>query len=667
MSRCWARIRIVVCSSLAAAFLSVVASVGAELPPEVQVDRLLVQAEREVEDGEHRSAAFTFARVLAICEEHGLAIPTEFWFRQAEVLHQAGRHQGAIEASTRYLSETGRQGKHYEAALRLLDAAELALEEKSRKRRLEEIEREVQESLRRWSVVDLVDDWGEKTGGRLASTSVPREDPLPWLRLALKTPSPSCGAWLSGPPIMVGSDYPIAVRLDAEIRLKAAISAQGSAVCLAGGDLLKVVRQAICEGRDSFKISFHSKTGPEAEARRFVEDVSLSGACSALAKLGLSDASECGAWKSRTGASNSCAQLPAVAYRALLGVKMRNVTPELSKSWGLGTPFGVYVQRVEPHSGAFRAGMRVGDVIVSVGGHEVVDFDGLNQRVGEASIGEAVRVGVVRDRDPRTVTVTTGAPLTELQGAVPLTAFRDAIRSGGQGPVMVVLPEGRFRMGCVSGRQCREEEKPIRPVTIPAPIAMSAFEVTFEDWDRCVAHGGCGGHRPKDEGWERSWLRAVINVSWADAQSYVSWLSAETGQQYRLPSEAEWEYAARAGTATSYSWGDDAGLDRAQCNGCRAERRPRTTPTGWFGANAFGLSDMQGNAAEWVEDCWNGRYVGAPADGSPWLEGDCRRRVLRGGHFDASPRMIRSASRARDSVRARRARYGFRVARTIAP
>ena len=200
-------------------------------------------------------------------------------------------------------------------------------------------------------------------------------------------------------------------------------------------------------------------------------------------------------------------------------------------------------------------------------------------------------------------------------------------------PDMVVIPAGRFRMGCVSGLDCRDREKPVHEVTIPHAFALSTHEVTFAQWDACVEGGGCGGHRPEDEGWGRGDL-PVINVSWEDAQSYVTWLSRETGESYRLPSESEWEYAARAGTATKYSWGNEIGVNRANCDGCGSRwDNQRTAPVGSFAPNGFGLYDMHGNVWEWVEDCWNGSYAGAPSDGGAWESGNCAERVLRGGSW----------------------------------
>ena len=166
----------------------------------------------------------------------------------------------------------------------------------------------------------------------------------------------------------------------------------------------------------------------------------------------------------------------------------------------------------------------------------------------------------------------------------------EELRSGGVGPEMAVISAGRFRMGCLSNDDaCDSDEEPDHKVTIGRAFALSTHEVTFAQWDACVAGGGCGGHRPEDEGWGRG-DRPVINVSWEDAQSYVAWLSRETGETYRLPSESEWEYAARAGTATKYSWGNEIGVNRANCDGCgsRWDDR-RTAPAGSFAPNGFGL------------------------------------------------------------------------------
>ena len=233
---------------------------------------------------------------------------------------------------------------------------------------------------------------------------------------------------------------------------------------------------------------------------------------------------------------------------------------------------------------------------------------------------------------------------------------------------MVVIPAGSFQMGCLSNDDdCfRVEEFPVHEVTIRS-FALSKHEVTFNDWDACMSDGGCGGYRPPDEGWGRG-DRPVINVSWEDAQSFVAWLSEVTGHAYRLPTESEWEYAARAGADTKYSWGNDIGNNRANCHGCGSRwDGEMTAPVGSFGANAFGLHDMHGNLKEWIEDCWNYNYEGAPSDGSAWLIGNCEERVLRNGSWGVHHFGIRSAYRVGEPKYSRYNNIGFRVARTVSP
>ena len=230
---------------------------------------------------------------------------------------------------------------------------------------------------------------------------------------------------------------------------------------------------------------------------------------------------------------------------------------------------------------------------------------------------------------------------------------------------MVVIPAGSFRMGCLSVIGCRDSETPVREVTISAPFAVSKHEVTFRQWDACVASGGCS-KRPYDSGWGRG-QRPVMRISWDDAQEYVRWLSDETGATYRLLTEAEWEYAARAGSSTAYGWGNRTGSGRANCDGCGSQWDDRrTAPVGSFPSNVWGLHDMHGNVAEWVEDCWHSTYSGAPSDGGAWLSGECIYRVVRGGYWGRGPGTVRSASRDRGYPDVGLvADIGFRVARTL--
>ena len=247
--------------------------------------------------------------------------------------------------------------------------------------------------------------------------------------------------------------------------------------------------------------------------------------------------------------------------------------------------------------------------------------------------------------------------------AIPGSTFRESLRSGGHGPEMVVIPAGSFRMGCLSNDDaCYVDEKPVHQVTIPRAFAVSKYEVTFEDYDRFTYP-----NKVDDEGWGRG-RRPAINVSWNDAKEYMEWLSSETGAQYRLLSEAEWEYAARAGSTTKYSWGNEIDVNRANCRQERCgDQWEYTAPVGSFAPNAFGLYDMHGNVWEWVEDCSNGSYSGAPSNGIAWLSGNCAVRVLRGGSWISDPRNLRAADRIGNSTGIRVSLNGFRVARTLTP
>ncbi|MGA8699661.1 MAG: SUMF1/EgtB/PvdO family nonheme iron enzyme [Xanthobacteraceae bacterium] len=264
------------------------------------------------------------------------------------------------------------------------------------------------------------------------------------------------------------------------------------------------------------------------------------------------------------------------------------------------------------------------------------------------------------------------ATLAEVLWPKVLTAEAEHALEPGQGfkecaycPEMVVVPAGAFTMGSPANeKDRRSNENPQHKITIAKPFAVSKFEVTFDEWDACVILGGCV-YQASDQGWGRG-TRPVISISWDDAQSYVGWLSRRTGRLYRLLSEAEWEYAARAGSDKAYSWGDEVGEGNANCNGC--DRRwggRQTAPVGSFDPNAFGLHDMHGNVSEWVQDCFQGNYNGAPVDGSAWTTGNCNDRVLRGGSWGLVPLNLRSAFRDGSSTDNRFLDFGFRVGRTL--
>jgi formylglycine-generating enzyme required for sulfatase activity len=224
---------------------------------------------------------------------------------------------------------------------------------------------------------------------------------------------------------------------------------------------------------------------------------------------------------------------------------------------------------------------------------------------------------------------------------------------------MVVVPAGSFQMGSSSS----EYDKPLHRVTIGNSYAIGRFEVTFKEFDKCVEEGGCK-HRPDDRGWGRG-SHPVINVSWLDAKEYTAWLSKKTGHVYRLPSEAEWEYAARGGSGASFWWGSSVGTRQANCRECRTGQAEHTMPVGSYKPNGFGLYDTAGNAAEWVEDCWNDDYKGAPTNGSAWSNGNCQLRVLRGGSFDSEANYVQSGVRFRYDYDVPYSANGFRVLREL--
>ena len=222
---------------------------------------------------------------------------------------------------------------------------------------------------------------------------------------------------------------------------------------------------------------------------------------------------------------------------------------------------------------------------------------------------------------------------------------------------LVIVPDGDFTMGSND----KPAEQPPHHVVISKAFAIGRREVTFAEWDKCVAAGACK-YTPPDQGQGRG-ERPVTNLSWDDTQEFVAWMSKISGKPYRLPSEAEWEYSARAGSTSAYWWGKDVEKGRAQCAECGDTVTGKTVPAASFHPNAFGLYDTAGNAAEWVQDCWNANFKGAPSDGSAWTAGDCTQRVLRGGSFTDKAIAVRSSARFRYDEDVRYYANGFRVAR----
>jgi formylglycine-generating enzyme required for sulfatase activity len=278
-------------------------------------------------------------------------------------------------------------------------------------------------------------------------------------------------------------------------------------------------------------------------------------------------------------------------------------------------------------------------------------------------------------------------------------------------PEMVVVPAGSFIMGSSTddterdlksvpyfevmiARVLAADEHPAHLVTFARPVAIGKYLVTRGEFaafiretgyamasGECVVYVGRHYRTPSGVGWENPGFTQtdrdpVVCVSWNDAHAFIAWLngklpgpkatSTDGSGPYRLPSEAEWEYAARAGTQTAYWWGDAIGSGNAVCESCGTTwDQKRTAPVGSFRANPLGLYDMAGNASEWAWDCWSGSYVEAPGDGTARLVGDCAQRVVRGGNWDSEPWDLRSAHRARFLTGELANDIGFRVARTL--
>ncbi len=241
----------------------------------------------------------------------------------------------------------------------------------------------------------------------------------------------------------------------------------------------------------------------------------------------------------------------------------------------------------------------------------------------------------------------------------PPSLFRDKMLDGTFGPEMICIKGETFLRGNAQGD---EDEKPPTPVT-PGTFAIGVFEVTYREYDQFCED--TGRDKPDDASWGRA-NRPVINVTWKDAIAYTKWLSRKTRKHYRLPSDAEWEFAARAGSTTKFWWGDELGTAKANCEGCQSLwDGAQTSPVGRFEANPFGLHDTAGNVFEWVADCWHDKFSEAPVDGSAIEKPGCGKRVIRGGAWSFPAKEIRSANRWRDFPSRRSDDTGFRVARDV--
>jgi formylglycine-generating enzyme required for sulfatase activity len=243
---------------------------------------------------------------------------------------------------------------------------------------------------------------------------------------------------------------------------------------------------------------------------------------------------------------------------------------------------------------------------------------------------------------------------------VPLAAGGPEIRDCQGCPVLVALPADGFTMG---NNASDPSEKPAHHVRLGAPFAIGKFEVTVQQWNACADAGGC----PKIPQPANTPLNAPMrDVSWDDAQQYVKWLASVSGKPYRLPTEAEWEFAARGGTATPYWWGAKMTTGKASCKDCGPPwSAERPANAGSFAANPYGLYDTSGSVWEWVADCWHNNFKDAPADGRAWDEPNCRVRVIRGGSWREGAAYMVTSTRFKYDAGVRQSQNGFRVARAL--
>ena len=259
--------------------------------------------------------------------------------------------------------------------------------------------------------------------------------------------------------------------------------------------------------------------------------------------------------------------------------------------------------------------------------------------------------------EPSAALATERAAIAEAPQRPAGTRFHDATADGGPGPELVAVPAGRFTMGSTTGTPA---EQPTRSVTVVQPFALGRYPVTFAEYDRFAA--ATGRRLPDDAGWGRG-DRPVVNVSWDDAVAYTRWLSQETRSTYRLPSEAEWEYAARGGTQGEDWWAAAIRSGQAHCADCGSGRPTSTRPVTAASANPFGLHDMAGNAWEWTQDCWHDNHDGAPAQAVARESANCPRRVLKGASWLNPKTAVRPAMRYGEQADGRSQTVGFRVLR----
>ena len=706
-----------------------------QLLPEIQADRYLLAARQAIERQDFIAAQAALNRMSLLETEKGLELPEEFYFRSAQVAQQTHRPERAVQMVTRYLEMTGREGEHYTDALELLNAAEAntfnAAQTCRGKPKGSEcwMELDNQPDCYVWDLSlqpETTVTWTAECAESLAQGT----GTLKWAWDGGKKTSKETGRLESGKyhgrwkerdsnghvhegPFEQGKQHG-----------KWAIQWADDDGDLSGnrmeGTYVQGKRQGLWTAR---------WTDGTIEKRPFIEgrihgQLTGRNAAGHTWEISYVEGKKHGQFTRRTAEGKVLMQGPYVA-----GQKQG--------SWTNGVWKGAYVEdkrhgrwvrlnekgRVteectfvegRKHGSAVEQGMAPGGYWEKgLGSYKEGKRHGLwrwRNNDGTSALGSYVEgkehgEWTIHDKDGVEVkgpyvkgkrhgrwveheddglviegsyveSKRHGTWLLYAKGEKESTLTSKLIYDNGSiapipiEPEMAVIQGGRFRMGSDRGHFGRE--KPVHTVRVEA-FELSKFEVTFEEYDRFTA--ATGREWAEDEGWGRG-RRPVINVSWEDAVAYTQWLSSKTGNRYRLPSEAEWEYAARAGKKNKkYSWGNEIGHNRANCRGCGSQWELQTAPVGSFAPNIWGLHDMHGNVAEWVQDCVNwklsfGRaegYWGAPTDGSAWESGNCSEQVTRSGSFLLTAVNARSAYRQREKSTDTRRNLGFRVARTVYP
>ena len=598
----------------------------AQLPPEILADRYLLQADQQIAKNDQDGALGSLQKILALQKEHGLTLPEAFHFKYAQVAFAAGSFPAALESVNQYLVTAGREGEFYQKALELLLAIQAAADRTPCAGQPKGAECWLELSNPAGCYIwnpqfdpSKAASWtGECSGGVAQGRGT-----LKWV-------------WNGGQRIEEGSYVEGKRHGQWVFRFASGAVWEGPYV----------------NGRKQGNWVEGKWKGAYLKDKKHGDWIELYEAGSISQELPYVQGQPHGRWVGRRK-DGSVFQEGTYVEGQRHGRWVDKYEKAAGEYWGEGSGFYTEGQR----HGFWRWRNKDGASAMGpyVQGKEHGDW---TIRDENGNVEEGPFVEGKRD----------GPWLLYSEGKKERDSISTLIYDNGRiAPVpleseMAVIPAGQYRMGSSRGAYRPDEEQPVHEVQVES-FELGKYEVTFEEYDRFTA--ATGRERVDDEGWGRG-RRPVVNVSWEDAVAYTRWLSEQTGKRYRLPSEAEWEYAVRAGVKKKkYSWGNEIGHNRANCDGCGSQWDDRQTATvGSFAPNAWGLHDMHGNVQEWVQDCWNDSYRGAPADGSAWERGNCFLRVLRGGSWNFPPFSLRSADRSRNINESRYSGLGFRLAHT---